>query len=57
MESQEKQILIIGGYGQMGSNIARLIRKADSTIELILADRNPQNGELLAKELTNAEIA
>lgn len=57
MESRQKQILIIGGYGQVGSNIARLIRKADNTIELILAGRNPQNGELLAKELTNAETA
>lgn len=57
MESQRKRILIIGGYGQVGSNIAHLIRKADSTIELILAGRNPQNGELLAKELTNAETA
>lgn len=57
MESQRKRILIIGGYGQVGSNIAHLIRKADSTIELILAGRNPQNGELLAIELTNAETA
>ena len=57
MESQEKRILIIGGYGQVGSNVARLIRKADSTIELILAGRNPQKGELLAAELTNAKTA
>ncbi len=57
MESQEKRILIIGGYGQVGSNIARLIRKADRTIELILAGRNPRKGELLAKELTHAETA
>lgn len=57
MELQRKRILIIGGYGQVGSNIVRLIRKAESTIELILAGRNPQNGELLAKELTNAETA
>ncbi|MCU7616215.1 hypothetical protein NZ698_03315 [Chryseobacterium sp. PBS4-4] len=57
MESQEKRILIIGGYGQVGSNIARLIRKSDSKIKLILAGRNPQNGKLLATELGNAETA
>jgi len=57
MESKKKRILIVGGYGQVGSNIARLIRKADNTAELILAGRNPQNGEMLAKELNNAETA
>lgn len=57
MEPQVKQILIIGGYGQVGSNIARLIRRADSNIQLILAGRNPQKGEALAKELASAETA
>ncbi|MCY0969334.1 saccharopine dehydrogenase NADP-binding domain-containing protein [Chryseobacterium wangxinyae] len=57
MESQEKRILIIGGYGHVGSNIARLIRKNDSNVEIILAGRSPKNGELLVKELTNAQTA
>ncbi|GAB3753754.1 hypothetical protein [Spirosoma pomorum] len=57
MESQSKRILLVGGYGMVGSNIARLIRKADTTTELILAGRNPQNGVLLAKELKNSETA
>lgn len=57
MELQEKRILIVGGYGQVGTNIARLIRKADNAIKLILAGRNPEKGELLAKELTLAETA
>lgn len=57
MELQEKRILIVGGYGLVGRNIARLIRKKYNAIELILAGRNPQNGEGLAKELTNAETA
>jgi hypothetical protein len=57
MELHEKRILIVGGYGQVGSNIARLIRKKYDAIELILAGRNPQNGEGLAKELNNAETA
>ena len=57
MELQEKRILIVGGYGQVGTNIARLIRKADSAVKLILAGRNPEKGELLVKELTHAETA
>lgn len=52
---KQKKILIIGGYGQVGTNIARLIREADSTIVLILGGRNPQNGESLVKELKHAE--
>jgi hypothetical protein len=57
MKSQRKRVLIVGGYGMVGSNIARLIRQADNTIELILAGRNPQSGALLAKELNNSEVA
>lgn len=57
MESQNKRILIVGGYGMVGSNIARLIRQADKSIELILAGRNPQNGISLAKELNHSEPA
>jgi hypothetical protein len=57
MELQEKRILIVGGYGLVGSHIARLIRGKYNAIELILAGRNPQNGEGLAKELNHAETA
>jgi hypothetical protein len=57
MELHEKRILIVGGYGLVGSHIARLIRGKYHAIELILAGRNPQNGEGLAKELNNAETA
>ncbi|MBB5645092.1 hypothetical protein [Pedobacter cryoconitis] len=57
MELHKKRILIVGGYGLVGTNIARLIRKEYKSIELILAGRNPQNGEVLARELTNAETA
>jgi len=57
MELTKKRILIVGGYGMVGSNIARLIRQADHRIELILAGRNPQNGISLAKELEYSETA
>jgi len=55
MESQKKRILIVGGYGMVGSNIARLIRQADKSVELILGGRNPQNGIALAEELNHSE--
>lgn len=57
MKSQRKRILIIGGYGMVGSNIARLIRNVDPNIELILSGRNPLKGEQLSDELKNAETA
>lgn len=57
MDLQNKRILIVGGYGLVGSNIARLIRKDHKAIRLILAGRNPQNAERLATELSNAETA
>ncbi len=52
-----KRILIVGGYGLVGSNIARLIRKNYPTVELILAGRNHKDGEDLAAELHHAETA
>jgi hypothetical protein len=57
MKLKEKRILIVGGYGLVGSNIARLIRKKYHAIEIVLAGRNPHNGEVLAKELNHAETA
>jgi hypothetical protein len=57
MELQKKRILIVGGYGLVGSKIARLIRDKYNAIEIILAGRNPQNGARLATELKNAETA
>lgn len=48
------KIFIAGGYGLVGSNIARLIRKVNKDVEIILAGRNPQSGDTLAKELGNA---
>jgi len=57
MELQDKRVLIVGGYGLVGSHIARLIRKDYRDIKLILAGRNPENGEPLVNELSNANTA
>ncbi|MBE9583314.1 hypothetical protein IM792_02530 [Mucilaginibacter sp. JRF] len=57
MEIKKKRILIAGGYGLVGSNAARLIRKHYKDVELILAGRTPQHGEQLARELGNAKTA
>lgn len=45
------RILIAGGYGLVGGMIARHIRAAGHDVELILAGRNPQSGDELAREL------
>lgn len=50
-----KRILIVGGYGLVGSNIAALIRKKYPLVKLLLAGRNPGNGNVLAEKLGNAE--
>lgn len=52
-----KRILIVGGYGLVGSNIARLIRKKYPTVALVLAGRNPSKGDALAAELQHTETA
>jgi short subunit dehydrogenase-like uncharacterized protein len=48
------RILIAGGYGLIGSNIARHVRRINKEVEIILAGRNPGNGEALAQELGRA---
>lgn len=48
------RIAIVGGYGLLGSNIARQVRKLYQNVEIILAGRNPDKGKALAQELGNA---
>jgi len=49
-----RRVLIAGGYGLVGSTIARLIRKAGHDVELLLGGRNPEGGRALADELGGA---
>lgn len=48
------KILIAGGYGLVGSLIAKHIRRAGLDVELILAGRTPERGRALASELGRA---
>lgn len=45
------RILVAGGYGVVGSNAARLLRKAGFDGSIGIAGRNPERGEALATEI------
>jgi hypothetical protein len=45
------RVLIAGGYGVVGSWIARELRAAHSQLELLIGGRRPENGAALAAEL------
>jgi len=51
------RILIAGGYGLIGSTIARHIRTISKDVEIVLAGRTPENGAALAGELGGASTA
>lgn len=53
----KQRLLIAGGYGIVGSAIARHVRKINKDVEIVLAGRNPERGTALAKELGNADSA
>lgn len=51
------RILLAGGYGLVGSNVARMLRRAHPDVEIVLAGRNPRDGIDLASELSNCTVA
>lgn len=51
------RILIAGGYGLVGSTIARHVRSISKETEFILAGRQPEKGTALARELGSARTA
>jgi len=48
-------VLIAGGYGVVGSQIAEIIRQRHPTIPLLLGGRNPNHAKALVQRLGNAE--
>lgn len=51
----ERAVLIAGGYGVVGRQIAQAIRQHHPELPLIIAGRNPAKAEALARELTSAD--
>jgi saccharopine dehydrogenase-like NADP-dependent oxidoreductase len=48
-------ILITGGYGVVGSQIAKIIRQCHPVIPILLAGRNPASAQTLIESLGNAK--
>lgn len=48
-------ILITGGYGVVGSQIAKIIRQRHPVIPILLAGRNPASAQTLIESLGNAK--
>ena len=53
----KNSVLLVGGYGVVGKQIAHLIRSRHPELRIIIGGRTPQKAEALALELGNAEIA
>ena len=47
----KEAVLIAGGYGVVGEQVAQIMRQRHPDIPLILGGRNPQKGESLAKRV------
>jgi len=47
-------VLLAGGYGVVGAQVARLLRDRHPELPLLLGGRTPANGEALARELGDA---
>jgi len=50
-----KNILIVGGYGVVGTKVAHLLRKRHPEVGILLGGRNPEKGRGFATELGNAQ--
>lgn len=56
LENIENAVLIAGGYGVVGQQIAQVIRQRHPNLPLLIGGRNPVKAESLARELTHTEI-
>lgn len=55
MRQKNKTVLLVGGYGVVGAQVARLIRNYHPDWRILIGGRAPQKGEALARETGNAE--
>ncbi len=51
-----QNILIVGGYGVVGSQIAQLLRQRYADVTILLGGRNPGQGQYLADQLGNIKL-
>jgi hypothetical protein len=54
-KKHSKSILIAGGYGVVGSQVAEIFRQRHPTIPLLLGGRNPASAKALVQRLGNTE--
>ena len=54
--SETFRLFIAGGYGMVGSNIAKLARKHFQNAEIFIAGRNPEKGQALTEKLGNSYV-
>lgn len=52
----ENSVLIAGGYGVVGQQIAEAIRANHPELPIVIAGRNPEKGQALADSLGNASV-
>jgi saccharopine dehydrogenase-like NADP-dependent oxidoreductase len=52
----ENSILIAGGYGVVGQQIAEVIRANHPELPIVIAGRNPEKGQALADSLGKASV-
>ncbi|MBC3842804.1 saccharopine dehydrogenase [Streptacidiphilus sp. 4-A2] len=50
-------LLIIGGYGLVGEQVARMLRQRHPELPLLLGGRNPERGQALADAIGAATVA
>ncbi|BBN07033.1 hypothetical protein MPTK1_4g00390 [Marchantia polymorpha subsp. ruderalis] len=49
--SKQARVLVLGGTGRVGGSTARALAATDPAVQIVLAGRNREKGEALAKEL------
>lgn len=53
----EGTLLIVGGYGLVGEQVARTLRRRHPELPILLAGRNPENGQALADSIGASTVA